>query len=162
SMRVVDHRGEVVKEGPLGGHEQPLTAYRCLRRSELCTALQDELRSRGIALVHGTRLTGFVEDEDSVTAEFADGASVTGDLLVGADGLGSVVRGRLDPDAAVPRYVGQRVFYGYAARAPVAGEPERIEMVRARNAAVGYAVSPLGQVYWFARVPGPELAEDEI
>lgn len=37
--------------------------------------------------------TGFTQDESGVTARFANGSTARGDLLVGADGIHSVVRG---------------------------------------------------------------------
>jgi 2-polyprenyl-6-methoxyphenol hydroxylase-like FAD-dependent oxidoreductase len=35
-------------------------------------------------------------------------------------------------------------------------------MLRGSSAAMGYAVSPQGETYWFARVSGEELSDDEI
>lgn len=35
---------------------------------------------------------------------------LSGDVLIGADGLHSTVRTLIDPATAAPRYVGQRIF----------------------------------------------------
>ncbi|MCP2346984.1 FAD-dependent oxidoreductase [Nonomuraea roseoviolacea] len=53
------------------------------------------------AVTFGSRLTGFEIRPDRVTASFADGSAVTGDVLVGADGIGSAVRARYLPHARV-------------------------------------------------------------
>jgi 2-polyprenyl-6-methoxyphenol hydroxylase-like FAD-dependent oxidoreductase len=162
TMRVVDESGAELAVTPLGEHDDPLTRYRCLRRAELVAALQAEVRDRGIALRHGKRLRSATADDTGVTAEFDDGETARGDLLIGADGLNSVVRSIVDPEAPPPRYAGQRVFYGYTADAAVSLAPEWIEMVRGSATAFGHAVSPDHETYWFARVPGPELDPDEI
>lgn len=44
---------------------------------------------------HGRVCTRIEQDEEGIRAEFADGTSVTGDVLVGADGRHSVVRDHL-------------------------------------------------------------------
>ena len=50
----------------------------------------------------GKKLDRYVELSDGrVRAEFADGATATGDLLVGADGMGSTVRRQLLPAAEI-------------------------------------------------------------
>jgi 2-polyprenyl-6-methoxyphenol hydroxylase-like FAD-dependent oxidoreductase len=157
TMRVLDETGKVLAVTPLGETEDPLTRYRCLRRSELVEALQAEVRARGMTLRHGKRLRSVTADATAVTAEFADGDTARGDLLVGADGLNSVVRLLVDPSS--PRYAGQHVFYGYTADAAVTLEPDRIEMIRGSATAFGYAVSPGRETYWFARVPSPEPDE---
>ena len=153
AMRVVGDTGEELAT-------VPLSRYRCLRRSELCAVLRDEVVRRGIPVRHGKRLVSVAEGADEVVAHFADGDTAAGDLLIGADGLNSAVRSALDP--ATPHYAGQRVFYGYTTGAPSYGEPGRIDMVRGSGAAFGYALSPGGETYWFARVPGEELPGEEI
>lgn len=153
-LRVLDSSGAELGLVPLSGHEHPLTRYRCLRRADLCAALHAEAVRRGIPIHHDTRLTGVTEDEAGVTATFADGRTERGALLVGADGLHSITRTLLDPGVAAPRYAGQRVYYGYTTDHPSRPLP-RITMIRGSTVAFGYAVSPAGETYWFARVPSP-------
>jgi len=53
----------------------------------------------------GRGLTSFEQTEAGVVARFADGSTAEGDVLIGADGLRSTVRGQCLPDA-VPLYAG--------------------------------------------------------
>ncbi|MGW4647883.1 FAD-dependent oxidoreductase [Kitasatospora sp. NPDC004289] len=162
AMTVLDAQGAELASVPLGEVERPLARYRCLRRAELGAVLQREVRRRGIPLRHGARLASVTETEEGVTAHFADGSSEAGDLLVGADGLHSAVRGWLEPDGAGPEYAGQRVFYGYSTAAPPpVAAPDLITMVRGSEAAFGYLVSPAGRTFWFARVAGVPVDAEE-
>jgi 2-polyprenyl-6-methoxyphenol hydroxylase-like FAD-dependent oxidoreductase len=161
SMRALDDAGTEVAQMPLGEAGTPHLQYRCLRRGDLNAALQAEVTRRGIGIRHGKRLVAVEDGPDAVTAHFADGTTATGDLLIGADGLNSTVRRLTSPDAR-PGYAGQYVFYGYTGEAPGAGRPETITMVRGSSVAFGYAVSPEGETYWFARVTDAPLAADAI
>ncbi|GGK60744.1 FAD-dependent oxidoreductase [Streptomyces flaveus] len=163
SMRVLDGAGTEVAQRPLGEADNPVLRFRCLRRGELNAALQAEAARRGISIRHGASLASVQDGPDRVTAHFTDGSTTTGDLLIGADGLNSTVRRTIAP-ASQPRYAGECVFYGYTAGATPAevADDERITMVRGSAAAFGYAVSPDGETYWFARVAGEALAADEI
>ena len=66
----------------------------------------------------GRRLGGFVQDEGGVTAHFVDsldGASsetVRAEILVGADGIHSAVRGHYHPDQGLPRWNGVMMWRG--------------------------------------------------
>ncbi|MED7931316.1 FAD-dependent monooxygenase [Nonomuraea sp. LP-02] len=64
--------------------------------------LRDALLA-GVAetIVYGTRLAGFQAAVGHVTARFDDGTTVTGDVLVGADGINSAVRRQYLPHARV-------------------------------------------------------------
>jgi 2-polyprenyl-6-methoxyphenol hydroxylase-like FAD-dependent oxidoreductase len=161
ALRLIDASGAELADSPLGEHDHPLAQYRCMRRADLAVTLQREVERRGITIRHGSRLESLSEDSAGVTARFADGNSATGDLLVGADGLNSTVRSLIGADAVPPRYAGQRVFYGYTAKAQP-GESEYITMIRGSTAVFGYASSPGGETFWFARVADAPLLADEI
>ncbi|MDH6213495.1 NAD(P)/FAD-dependent oxidoreductase [Streptomyces pseudovenezuelae] len=170
SMRVLDDTGGQLAQVPLGEADDPPLRYRCLRRGELNTALQEEAGRRGIDIRHGARLTAVEEGPDGVTVRFSDGSTDTGDLLIGADGLNSTVRRTFAPEVR-PVYAGQRVFYGYTEARGEAGarseaeastDDARITMVRGSAVAFGYAVSPTEETYWFARVAGDPLSAEEL
>jgi 2-polyprenyl-6-methoxyphenol hydroxylase-like FAD-dependent oxidoreductase len=59
----------------------------------------------------GRDLVGVSQDQGSVTATFADGASATGDLLIGADGFRSSVRRIFAPET-LPLYAGYVAWRG--------------------------------------------------
>ncbi|MCO5973937.1 FAD-dependent monooxygenase [Actinoallomurus soli] len=162
TLRLTDATGAEIAARPMGEHGDPLTRYRCLLRAELCAALRAEALRRGIRIRHGKRLIAAAEDATGVTARFEDGDTARCDLLIGADGLNSTVRRLIDPAAAPRRYAGQRVFYGYADEAPAPERPGTFAMVRGSAAAFGYAVSPDGTTYWFARVTDDELSAEEL
>lgn len=159
-LRLLDATGAEVADTPLGEADDPLTRYRCLRRADLAATLQQEVQRRGIPIRHGARLSALAENDKAITATFTDGQTAGGDLLIGADGLNSTVRSLISP--AEPHYAGQKVFYGYTTDAAPSGHSERITMVRDSSAAFGYACSPSGETFWFARVSGPPASAEEI
>ncbi|GLY30755.1 FAD-dependent oxidoreductase [Kineosporia sp. NBRC 101731] len=144
---------------PMGEPDHPLYRFRCLRWSALTSALQAEAVRRGIPLRHDATFVSAIQDASGVTASFADGSRITADLLLGADGINSRVRRIVDPQAATPRYAGQRVFYGYTSTAQPPTAPGRITMVRGQAASFGYAVSPAGETFWFARQSAAAVTE---
>ena len=60
---------------------------------DLLAARARELKPDVVHLDH--RVVGFEESADGVRLDFADGTSARGDLLIGADGLKSVIRARI-------------------------------------------------------------------
>lgn len=54
----------------------------------------------------GMQLDDIAQSDGRITAVFADGSTVTGDLLIGADGVHSTVRVRAFPCAPAPVYAG--------------------------------------------------------
>lgn len=162
SMRVRDDRDAEVAAPPLDDAGDPVTRYRCLYRRDLVEVMRAAASASGVELRYGTRLVAADESAELVRGRFADGTAVDADLLVGADGLWSTVRGLLDPDAARPRYAGQRVFYGYADGVD-AGTPHQFDAYPGSGAyAFGLFRAPNGRVFWFARINGPPLPAGEL
>ena len=65
----------------------------------------------GAAYMLGVDFVGATQDEAGVTAQFADGTSRRGDVLIGADGFRSAVRAQLKPEAE-PLYAGYVAWRG--------------------------------------------------
>lgn len=87
--------GEVIQRFSLSEEHERLhgAPYTQLHRAdfhEILAARAREFRPDVVRL--NKRVTGFTETADGVTLNFADGSSAQGDLLIGADGLKSVVR----------------------------------------------------------------------
>ena len=98
-----------------------------------------------------------------MVAEFADGTTAEGDVLLGADGIHSPVRRIMDPDAPSPDYTGLLGAGGYARVEGVAPTPEATSrMVFGKRAFFGYQTAPSGEVYWFTNLVHPELGREEI
>lgn len=122
-------------------------------RPELYRALYDEAESRGVHTVHGKRLVGAEETGDAVRAHFADGGTATADILIGADGIRSTVRGLIDPGAPRPRYTG---LIGFGARMDdtgLASTHGKMPMIFGKRAFFGYQVHDDGSGGWFANLP---------
>lgn len=161
SMRVRDEHDAEIGAPPLDDAGTPATSYRCLHRRALVEVMREAAGARGAELRHGSRLVAVTECADAVRGELADGTVVRADLLVGADGLWSTVRGLIDPAAAQPRYAGQRVFYGYADGVD-AGTPHRFDAYPgAGECAFGLFRAPGRRAFWYARITGPALPAGE-
>lgn len=70
-----------------------------VQRTDLYRTLYDVAVAAGVGFEHGKRLVAVAEDDDGVTARFADGTTARGDVLIGADGVHSTVRRLIDPAA---------------------------------------------------------------
>lgn len=120
-----------------------------IRRSELQRILRAALGPAVLNL--GAELVRFEDTGSGVVAEFADGSTAEGEMLIGADGLHSTVRGALLPPVR-PRYSGQTCFRGLA----------RIDLPDGLDAAgmeiwggalrFGFSGVGGGEVYWFAPI----------
>src|SRR4029077_716298 len=95
TRKILDQSGHVVVtlECP-----QVLTAW-----ERVCRVLRDAFPAERYH--RGEGLIGFEQSEHGIIAHLSDGRAIGGDVLIGADGLGSTVRQQCLPDIA-PLYAG--------------------------------------------------------
>jgi salicylate hydroxylase len=94
-----------------------------LHRGDLHAVLVDAVRKFGADVLHvGARCVGFSQGPSGVTLELEGGRQVQGDVLIGADGVHSVVRQRL-LGADNPIFTGEVAWRGLI---PMADLPERM------------------------------------
>jgi 2-polyprenyl-6-methoxyphenol hydroxylase-like FAD-dependent oxidoreductase len=156
--------GSVLGEIALGAPLRDGTTALTMKRSRLARGLADEAVRRGIRIDYGRRLTGAVSAGDGVTASFEDGSSERADLLIGADGVHSIVRRLIDPSAPSGRYVGLTNFGGITRAGAVENrdlEAGTWQFVFGRRAFFGAALAPDGDVVWFVNAPRGEISPDE-
>lgn len=109
----VDRTGAVLDAAPVG-----------IRLTAWGTIYQALLEAFGHDRYHlDHEVVGF-DDNGTVTARFADGSSVTGDLLIFADGLSSTGRALLLPEV-VPTYAGYVAWRGTTSEASLSVSARR-------------------------------------
>jgi salicylate hydroxylase len=83
--------------------------YWLVHRGDFYQVLQDALQERAPGALHvGARCVGFEQDESGVTLQMENGETARGDVLIGADGVHSRIRGVLFGD-------GRATFTGFVA-----------------------------------------------
>ncbi|MFF9101604.1 FAD-dependent oxidoreductase [Streptomyces rubrogriseus] len=124
-----------------------------LQRGRLVALLRRAALDAGARIVTGERLVGATESADSVVAEFASGRRETAELLVGADGIWSTVRGLIDPSAPRAEYAG---LYGVAGISTMTGvEPGVWDLTYTRNGAFVYTSIDERTQWWTAQIGDP-------
>jgi 2-polyprenyl-6-methoxyphenol hydroxylase-like FAD-dependent oxidoreductase len=123
-----------------------------VHRAELLALLLETLGTDRVHL--GAACVGFTQDATGICARFADGQEAHGDVLIGADGLHSVIRAQLF-GAAKPKYAGYTCWRGVA------------HITGLETWAWGkgnqFGITPMskGRAYWFAQRYAPEGAKDK-
>jgi 2-polyprenyl-6-methoxyphenol hydroxylase-like FAD-dependent oxidoreductase len=120
-----------------------------VHRADLLAILRQRLGQEYVTL--GRRCVAVEQDANGVTARFADGASARGDMLIGCDGIRSVVRAQIVGDGA-PSYAGYTAY-----RAVTRFDPARVRAGEYWGRGVRFGIAPLsgGRVYWFATRNAP-------
>jgi 2-polyprenyl-6-methoxyphenol hydroxylase-like FAD-dependent oxidoreductase len=144
--------GRILSRSHPGGLEQrfgePTIA---IHRADLHRILLSALPAG--TLRPGARCTGFEQTEESVTARFADGRTDAADLLVGTDGIHSVIRQQLFPELALR-------YSGYTAWRGVVTTLDEVALGRTSETwgcGSRFGIVPIdkNRVYWFATANTP-------
>ncbi|WP_314504551.1 FAD-dependent monooxygenase [uncultured Microbacterium sp.] len=142
-----------VPNGPAGDPERGSVI---VRRGRLHTVIREAAEATGVPVTFGARLVSIDETSAGVRATFSDGAVAEGDILIGADGIGSATRRYIDPGAPRPRYSGLVGTGGFARVAGLAATPDTQYFVFGARSFFGYLVREDGEVYWFANMTAPQ------
>ncbi|MEV5837106.1 FAD-dependent monooxygenase [Nocardia sp. NPDC052112] len=124
-------------------------------RNELHRTLHDNAVAAGIPFEYNKRLVRVDEDADGVTAHFADGSSATADVLIGADGIRSTVRGLIDPNNPGPEYTGM-IGFGAMLDNDFGIPPETMVFAFGKKAYYLYGSVDDDKVMWGANLPHKE------
>jgi len=127
----------------------------CLHRAAFEQILLDATRAGDPQSVQiGRECIGFAENTAEVAARFSDGSSERGDVLIGADGIHSVIRRQLF-GVERPRFSGYLAWRGIAER--VAQDlPEREALVvLAPGSQAGCFHCGKQNLYWFLTLNAP-------
>jgi 2-polyprenyl-6-methoxyphenol hydroxylase-like FAD-dependent oxidoreductase len=143
-LTVVSERLRVLNEQRRTGSADPYapaTLSTSVNRQTLREVLAAGLDGR---LVFGCELAGYEAGPDGVRLNFAGGRQAEADLLVGADGVGSTVRGQYLP-AATPADTGKRCIYGKTPLADLDRLPSALwdGFTAVIGGAVGMATGPV-------------------
>jgi 2-polyprenyl-6-methoxyphenol hydroxylase-like FAD-dependent oxidoreductase len=144
------------------GREMPnphgLPPRQLVDRGALHRILRGCAERAGVPIHHDKKLIRVDDGPDGVTAHFADGTSADADVLIGADGVHSVVRRLIDPDAPGARYLGLLGFEGLVDDAPdtAALDPGGMTFAFGRRAYYLFWKRPDGRIGWGANLPSPQ------
>jgi 2-polyprenyl-6-methoxyphenol hydroxylase-like FAD-dependent oxidoreductase len=148
-------RGEVLVDLSTEKRLQRLgTVNAVVHRAELLALLLEVLGEDRVQLA--TTCVGFTQDETGVWARFADGRIVYGDLLLGADGLHSVIREQLFGPFK-PKYMGYTCWRGVASM-------ERTDLTTyawGNGYQIGIFSMSRNRAYWFAQRNAPEGEQEK-
>jgi 2-polyprenyl-6-methoxyphenol hydroxylase-like FAD-dependent oxidoreductase len=158
-IRVLSWRGRVFHRIPVARYEPNVAVKRQDVLAALATAVDPE------TIRTGARVVSVERHEDGGSLRFEDGSIVDGDMVVGADGIFSTVRGALFPGWE-PGYAGHVAWRGIAD----VSDPRWLEGISFNwyGRAKHFALIPLkeGRTFWYATqnlpADAPDGGRDEI
>jgi 2-polyprenyl-6-methoxyphenol hydroxylase-like FAD-dependent oxidoreductase len=126
-----------------------------LLRPALHGALLDAVGQEPLRLA--SRVTGLTQAPDAVSLTFADGTSSQGDVVVGADGVASVVRRTLHPAEPPPRPSGFHSLRGVSYEAADLPGDATAVVYLGEGIEAGAARASRTAVYWYFSLPAEDV-----
>jgi 2-polyprenyl-6-methoxyphenol hydroxylase-like FAD-dependent oxidoreductase len=155
SVRVSTWRGDTLTDTSNDKYLKRLdTITIVVHRAELLALLLKTLGEDRVQL--GMNCVGFTQDEIGICARFEGGQEVRGDVLIGADGIHSIIRTQLF-GLIKPGYVGYTCWRGLAHISRTGLE------TWAWGKGCQFGITPMsqGRAYWFVQKYAPEGEKDK-
>jgi 2-polyprenyl-6-methoxyphenol hydroxylase-like FAD-dependent oxidoreductase len=111
-LRYLNRFGQEIWREARGEHAGHPAPQFSIHRGRLHGVLWRAVEARLGPVRRGARVAGFAQDDDGVTVTLADGSTIRGDVLVGADGIHSRVRATLHPSDGGIRWNGIQMWRG--------------------------------------------------
>src|SRR5947208_6307483 len=141
-LRYANRHGQTIWADPRGRHAGLPWPQFSIHRGELqmilFNAARKMLGADGIKL--GRRLTGLAQRGSKAIARFGDD-TVEADILIGADGIHSAVRGHFYPDEGPPKWQGILMWRGVTAGKPYLGGASMVQAGHHTQKFVCYPIS---------------------
>jgi 2-polyprenyl-6-methoxyphenol hydroxylase-like FAD-dependent oxidoreductase len=148
-VAILSRDGDTLSEMPRDLFEGSVAVHRSDLQAALADAVGDLRLNAEVVSVHA--------EAGGASVRLADGSEHRGDLVIGADGVHSAVRGGLWPDA-LPRYAGYTAWRGVA-EFPI--DEGRLTESWGRGQRFGLVDVGGDRTYWFATKNAPEGDQDE-
>lgn len=188
ALRYLDHLGVLSRLQPLGCEVKAIEVmshrtgkqlgkidfddldrfkYRGLRvmRSQLLDAMLSRLTELGVDVQYGQKICSIQQRDDGVTAIFEDGLEVTGDFLLGCDGIHSTVRSKFVQPDRKPQYTGIANMYGFAdasrISSQIAIDSTSLYFSRLGSLLVSYIDPAKSRLYVAAVIPAEDVGSRE-
>lgn len=161
-MRGKTVSGQTIMEPPVPVDPQPVQQGGGIMRPVLHEILSSRVRAEDVNVRLGVRVETLAQDGTGAQVTFSDGSAGRYDLVVGADGIYSQIRGMIFPDAPEPTFTGQGCFRVVAKRPP---EVDRAEMYFGGPVKLGINPVSKDEMYMFIleHVPdNPFFADDQL
>lgn len=136
-----------------------------ISRAAVYDILLADIKAKGLEVKYEKRLCNIKQDEWGVTAFFADGTHVSGDILIGADGVHSATRNLLFPQGPQPAYVGLKNYGGFTPLSAVPELSEReinsLNYTFGNKGFFGYCAIDKGMAMWWSNLPAEKAFTKE-
>jgi 2-polyprenyl-6-methoxyphenol hydroxylase-like FAD-dependent oxidoreductase len=149
-VRWLDYDGKIFRHIDFPETDAPAIA---LHRADLQRTLLQALPEKLVWL--GKKFEGYQNEDGALRASFADGATVSCDVLIGADGLHSRAREQALGDGP-PIFRGYTVWRGITPSTPDELKPSTAMEIFGRGQRFGIGPVGLGRTGWWATANEPE------
>ncbi|KAH8664240.1 hypothetical protein BX600DRAFT_481456 [Xylariales sp. PMI_506] len=151
-LNFYDRHGSSILSEPRGVHAGYTIPQLSVHRGEFQIMLLEVTKERiGSERIHlGHALTGYTQDDGTITAQFArrsgsdepvEFPSMSGELLIAADGINSTARRLLYPGEGPPRFSGRILWRGCVEREPYLTGASMIWAGHANQKFIAYPIS---------------------